>query len=288
MKTLKYINKLGAELEFNNFAPFVLLSFAEKGKVTVYNNKGMSQDGATYLGSTIETSDKTLEIAIIAEDEEMLIHYRDRFNKIFNPKLGEGYLVYKDGVKEVKAKCIIDTLPYFSPVNNKINKCLLTFTASNPFWMDLIESKTEVALWKGDFCFDLEIPAATGIEIGHREPSLIVNVINNGDVECGMRVEFKALASVTNPSITNINTQEFIKINKTIEAGEVITLTTHFGNKKVESIFGGVSSNAFNYIDIGSTFLQLATGDNLLRYDADQGIANLEATLYYMPQYLGV
>lgn len=288
MKKLKYINKLGAELEFTNSAPFLLLNFTEKGKVTVYNNKGMSQDGATYLGNTIETSDKSMELAIIADSEENLIHYRDKFNKVFNPKLGEGYLVYTDDVKEIKTKCILDTLPFFSTVTNKINKCLLTFTASNPFWMDLLESKSEVALWKGDFCFDLEIPEATGIEIGHREPSLIVNVVNNGDVECGIRVEFKALATVTNPSITNVNTQEFIKINKVMAAGETITVQTHFGNKRIDSIYGGIVSNNFNYIDIQSTFLQLHTGDNLLRYNADANIGNLEATLYYTPQYLGV
>jgi hypothetical protein len=288
LKTLTYINKLGAKLEFNNFAPFVLLSFSEKGKVTIYNNKGMSQDGSTYLGSTIEISDKSLEIAIIADSEEQLILYRNKFNKVLNPKLGEGYLVYKDDVKEIKTKCIIDTLPYFSTVNNKINKCLLTFTSSNPFWMDLLETKSEVALWKGDFCFDLEIPEDTGIIIGHREPSLIVNVLNEGDVECGIRVEFKALATVINPSITNINTQEFIKVNKTMQAGEIISLTTHFGNKRINSIIGGVTSNAFNYIDVESTFLQLSTGDNLIRYNADENIDGLEATLYYTPQYLGV
>ena len=78
------------------------------------------------------------------------------------------------------------------------------------------------------------------------------------------------------------------KINKTMAAGEIITLTTDFGNKRVESNLNGVTINAFNYIDIESTFLQLATGDNLFRYDADINIDNLEVTIYYTPQYLGV
>lgn len=288
MKKLKYINKLGAELELNNFAPFLLLSFTEKGKVSIYNNKGMNQDGSTYLGNTIDTSSKSMEVAIIAENEEELINYRNKFNKVFNPKLGEGYLVYTDSIKEIKTKCLVDALPYFSSVNNNVNKCLLTFTASNPFWMDIEESKAEVALWKGDFSFDLEIHEDTGIEIGHREPSLIVNVFNDGDVECGIKVEFKALATVINPSIVNIDSQEFMKINKVMEAGEIITLTTGFGDKKVESNLNGITINAFNYIDFQSTFLQLNTGDNLFRYNADENIDNLEVTIYYTPQYLGV
>lgn len=288
MKTLKYINGLGAELEFSNFPPFVLLSFTEKGKVNIYNHKGMSQDGATYLGNTIDTSDKSIEIAIIAETEEELINCRNTMNKVFNPKLGEGYLVYKDNVKEIKSKCIIDTLPYFTPVNSTVNKCLLTLTANDPFWKNIEETKIDIALWSGDFSFDFEIPESTGVEMGHREPSLIVDVLNEGDVACGFEVKFKALATVVNPSILNIHTQEFIKINKTMEAGEVITVTTYFGNKKVESTFNGATTNAFNYIDFQSTFLQLDTGDNLFRYNADTNIDNLEVTIYYTPQYLGV
>lgn len=288
MKKLKYINKLGVELEFNNFAPFLLLSFTEKGKVTIYNNKGMNQDGSTYLGNTIDTSSKSMEVAIIAESEEELINYRNKFNKVFNPKLGEGYLVYTDSIKEIKTRCLVDALPYFTSVNSNVNKCLLTFTACNPFWSEIEELKTDIALWKGDFSFDLEISEDAGIEMGHREPSLIVNVFNDGDVECGIKVHFKALATVINPSIVNVDTQEFIKINKTMEAGEIIILTTDFGNKRVESSLNGITTNAFNYVDFQSTFLQLNTGDNLFRYDADENIDNLEVTIYYTPQYLGV
>lgn len=51
---------------------------------------------------------------------------------------------------------------------------------------------------------------------------------------------------------------------------------------------GGVKTNVFNYIDLDSTFLQLAPGDNLLRYDAESGIENLDVAIYYRPQYVGV
>jgi len=81
---------------------------------------------------------------------------------------------------------------------------------------------------------------------------------------------------------------EFIKINKTMVAGEVLTISTYFGAKKVESTLNGVTTNAFNFIDLGSTFLQLEIGDNLFRYDTDTGIDNLTVSIYYTPQYLGV
>ncbi|MBU3098389.1 phage tail family protein [Clostridium sp. DSM 17811] len=288
MKTLTYINSNGVELVLTNSAPFVLSSFDISNDVNIYNSKGVNQDGANYLGNTLDIKDISLEVAIMSNNFEEAANYRNLFNKVFNPKIGEGYLVYKDELKERKIKCVINKLPYFDKDSDAtLQTCLISLTANYPFWNDLLESKEEIALWKGDFSFPLKITSA-GIKFGHREPSLIVNVLNTGDVECGMRVEFKALATLTNPSILNVNNQEYIKINKTMVAGEVIAVSTYLGSKKITSTLNGVVSNAFNYIDFQSTFLQLDVGDNLFRYNADTNLDNLEVSIYYQPQYLGV
>ncbi len=130
--------------------------------------------------------------------------------------------------------------------------------------------------------------AKTGIIMGLREPSLIVNALNTGNVESGMIIEFKALGTLTNPSILNVETQEFFKVNKSMVAGEVITVNTNIGAKKVIDNLNGVETNILNLIDLDSTFLQLRVGDNLLRYDADTNLDNLEVNIYYNPFYLGV
>jgi hypothetical protein len=292
-KKLTFINSLGAELEFTNSAPFLLQKFTVSGSVNIYNSKGMSQDGKKYLGNTLDIMDISIEILVMGDNTEGFISYKDKFYKTFNPKIDEGWLVYKDDLKERKVKCIVNKIPFFKAINTMAGTGLISLTANNPYWLDLLESKEEIALWKGDFSFSedgsngFEI-VDDGIEMGHREPSLIVNVNNSGDVECGMRIEFKALATLTNPSILNVNTGEYIKINKSMTAGEVVSVSTYFGNKKVESILNGVTTNAFNYIDWESTFLQLDVGDNLFRYNADTGLDNLEVSIYYMPQYSGV
>ena len=164
---------------------------------------------------------------------------------------------------------------------------VIDLIAPNPYWQDLTQSRSDIAIWQGAFEFPLEIPEE-GIEMGYREPSLIVNVLNLGDVSCGIKIQFKALATVISPSLFNVNTREYINVNKTMEAGEVITVTTGFGDKRVQLIKNGVTTNAFNWIEPTSSFLQLDPGDNLLRYDADEGIDNLEVSIYFTPQYLGV
>jgi len=293
LKKLTYINVSGNELILTNSAPFLLEKFTESESVNIYNFKGVNQDGKTYLDNTLDLKDITLEVAIIATSEAELISYRNQANKVFNPKLGEGYLIYKDDIKERKIKCIINKLPFFNIINNRVSSGLISLTANNPYWTDIFESKEEIALWISSFSFSadgsdgLEL-ANGGIEFGYRAPSLIVNTNNTGDVECGIRIEFKALATVTNPSLLNINTGEFIKINKTMVSGETISVSTYFGDKKITTTLDGVTTNIFNYIDFNSVFLQLDVGDNLMRYDATSGIDNLEVSIYYMPMYLGV
>ena len=126
--------------------------------------------------------------------------------------------------------------------------------------------------------------------MGLKQPSLIINAENDGDVETGIRIEFKARGTVTNPSLFNVETREYIKINKTMVDGEVIMVNTNYGKKKIESILNGVTTNILNLIDLGmgDSFLQLDVGDNLLRYDADINMNNLEINIYFNPKYVGV
>jgi hypothetical protein len=86
----------------------------------------------------------------------------------------------------------------------------------------------------------------------------------------------------------NVDTGEYIKILETIQSGEEIHVFTHFAGKRVTKIIGTTSSNAFNLIDVGSTFLQLAAGRNTLHYDAETNMDLLECTILYHPQFLRV
>lgn len=286
LESIRYINSKGVVVEFTNTTPLILQKFEEVTNTNIYNSKGMRQDGSTYLGNTLSEKDLNLQIKVVEKDSFMLDRTKKRIYEVFNPKLGEGTLIYKDRFKERRIKCIPSDLPYFDADTPSIETCLINLVAHDPYWKDIEETTEEIALWVGTFSFPLEIEEE--IELGYREGSLIVNVNNQGDHETGMKIEFKALATLENPSLLNINTGEFIKINKTMTAGEVITVTTDFANKDVKSTQNGITTNAFNFIDLDSTFLQLYTGENLFRYDADEGLDNLEVTVSFTPRYLGV
>lgn len=292
MKTVKFINGIGAEITLTTDSePFLMEKFSQSTGATQYTVKGSGQDGTKFIENTLNESDVTVKLSVIGNSNDEYMRYTNQIRRIFNPKLGQGYFVYNDGEKDLKLTCVPDKVFFPEEVGRIAGKGIISLTAHDPYWHELLETKEEIALWVGDFEFDiingLQIPEE-GIIMGHREPSLIVNCPNDGDGEAGMIIEFRALATLTNPSLRNVNTQEYVKIIKTMVAGEIIRVNTHFAEEDVEMEINGVTSNAFNYIDEDMTFLKLYQGDNLFRYDAETGLDNLVVNIYRQNKYLGV
>lgn len=286
MTRFTYTNERGQSVTLGNSAPFVVTKVDGLGSPQneIHSQKSPYQDGVTVVNSTLAEQVLAIEGVILGPEREM---YRRKLLQAFNPKL-DGVLRYESGQISREIACVPELAPSFPGEHGKSYQVfLINLICPNPFWQDINTTKEEIAIWRGSFELPMEL-LEEGIEMGYREPSLIVNVFNSGDVPCGMKIQFKALATVVNPSLFNVNTREYFKINRTMEAGEVITVTTHFQKKRVELNKNGVVSNAFNWIDFQSTFLQLDVGDNLLRYDASSGLDNLEVSIYHTPMYLGV
>ncbi|MHB9937901.1 phage tail protein [Clostridium sporogenes] len=288
MQKIIFKNERGQSMELGNSAPFILTKIDLGSlKTTILTSKSPGQDGKTHHGTFLDERILPIEGAIVGDTVEDMYRKRQKLCSIFNPKI-KGTLTYINNASEHVINCIVDSSPTFREQIDDMQEFLIQFYCPNPFWMDLIEEKEEIALWVGDFHFPLIIPPE-GIIMGHRVSNLIVNAKNRGDVECGMRIEFKALATVVNPSLFDVYTRKYIKIKRTLNAGDKLVVNTNFGNKRVEMIrSNGVKQNVFYYIDLNSTFLQLAQGDNLFRYDAEKGLDNLEMALYYKPLYIGV
>lgn len=288
MEKLIFTNNRGWSIELKNSGPFILTKIGGTGspKTTLLTSKAPNQDGKSYHGTLIEERILPIEGAIIGNSIEDVYRKRKELCSIFNPKI-PGTLNYINDFGEYKIDCVIEDSPAFKEKTANIQDFLIQVYCPKPYWLDIYETKEEVAVWVGDFEFNLEVPEE-GIEMGHRVSNLICNVFNKGDVECSMRIEFKALATVVNPSLLNIYTKKYIKVRRTLQEGDKLVIDTSFGNKKIEIVKNNERINVFNWIDLSSTFLQLNVGDNVLRYDAEQGIDNLEMVIYHKPLYIGV
>lgn len=113
-------------------------------------------------------------------------------------------------------------------------------------------------------------------------------VTNDGDVETGMIIVFRARGSVTNPVIYNIETNELFKLNVTMSEGDEIDINTIKKQKSVVLISNGVTTSIIGNLTSNSTWLQLNPGDNLFTVTADVNPQNLDAYCTVTNQYEGV
>lgn len=283
-----YKNEKGQELNLT-CDDIRLLKFDDMSSLDndVKYNSNTRTIGATFIRSKLEPKDPSLTL-LIDVNPKSFNYIKRKIMNIFNPNI-KGSIILKSINGDKKLDLIVTSSPKFSTTSYKYRQEVnIRFIALDPTWKDIDETKTEIALWKGSFMFPLIIPIDEGIKMGYREPSLIATVNNLGDITTGMKIEFKALNTVDTPQLINVETQQFIKINKIMNPGEVITVTTDDTNEKVYCNENNVITNGFKYWDLYSTFLQLEVGDNLFRYDAKEGLDNLEVTISHITKYIGV
>lgn len=260
-------------------------------KGTHHSYKYVNQIGESITNTSLGTRPVTIEGWIVAETENSMTALKSKLNSFINPQESIDMFYGNYTITFVPDESVKYSIS--SAENNEIFcKFQITGTAPNPLFSDNAESRS--AFVTTDACFHFPLVISTsledgGIVFGKRTASLIAKIINNGSVAIGMKIVFKANGTIVNPGLINVNTQEEFIINKTLVAGEEIQINTNVGKKGVKGRVGNAEfSNYFMYKDIDSTWLQLDIGDNLFRYNADEGIENLDVFVYFHNQYLEV
>lgn len=294
---LIYTNERGESIEFSAYsAYFVNVSNDVEGlsdvQNTLYSSSSAGQHGETITGQKIDARQIDIKGCINRRDKDSVLELRRAALRILNPELsGTLTYIYKNFTRVID--CKVDDTPVFS--RKKIfNDFTIQLSCPSPFWREELDEKTDIASWIGSLEFDLEIPEDeesgqdAGMEFDYREPSVIVDVYNSGDVSTGMRIEFRATGTLLNPVLLNMETREYIKINSELKAGDIVTINTEYGSKSAVLLRDGNTEDYFRYVDVDSTFMQLKIGDNIFRYDAESNLDALEVSLYHSNKYLGV
>lgn len=254
----------------------------------VYSTNSMGQHGDTYIGQRIEARNIDILGYINIRDKQQAYELRRKLFKVFNPELS-GILMYEYG----NFRRVIDCRVHGEPKAERKGVLLefnLPLECLNPFWREEREEKEDIANWVAAWEFPCEIEKSNvaSMMFGYRSENVIVDCYNEGDVSTGMRVRFTALGTVTNPILLNVDTGEFIKLNVAMRTGDIIEINTKYGSKGAVLIRDGQKSDYFRYVDVDSTFIQLAIGDNNFRYDAESGVNSMEVSIFYNKEYLGV
>lgn len=260
-------------------------------KGTHHSSKYVNQIGESITSTSLGTRSITIEGWIVAENEKHMTTLKRKLNSYINPQEAID-MFYSDYtiqfVPDESVKYSVSTAE-----NNEIFcKFQIIGTAPNPLFFDNAETSSAFVTTTPSFHFPLIISESLsdkGIVFGKRTASLIATLVNNGAVPIGMKIVFKANGTIVNPSLINVNTQEEFTINKTLVANEEIEINTNIGEKSVRGRIGNADyTNYFMYKNIDSSWLQLDVGDNLFRYNAEDGIDNLDVFVYFYNRYLEV
>lgn len=295
IKELTITNNRGDSIQFGRH--FRLSDdFQLSGLKATVNYSSSTSNGSHYQNTKLENRDYDIPFFIDRKRNsvEWIEERRNEAYKVFNPSTNPMRIdiVTKSG-HEYYLNANLEGAPTFLQGFENDNyawlKGLLQFSSGDPYIYEKEAKSVDVALWIPMFEFPLEIPEE-GIEMGQRSQSLIVNVLNDGQQPTGMTIRFRALGTLSNPSLLNVNTYQSLKLNTGMIAGDLIEVSTYRGRRTVTLIRNNIRMDIFNSLDFpdNAIFLQLEIGDNLFRYDADDGLDNLEVSMNFNPRRIGV
>lgn len=275
-------------------APGYILKSVDWGTIKGTHNtyKYLNQIGVSVNNTSLGTRDIAIEGWIVAQHERDMDKKKATLNAFINPQEPLD-LLYDDYKIQFNPDNTVKYSINYAENNDVICKFQIVGTAHDPMFVDNIENQLNFATTTAGFHFPLVISQQLpegGVVFGSRTDSLIATVINKGSVPTGMRIVLKAKGSVSNPKLINVETQEQLLISKDLVAEEEIEINTIVGSKRVRGRIGETSpfTNYFVYKTLDSTWLQLAVGKNLFRYDADSGLDNLEVFVYFQNRFLEV
>lgn len=251
--------------------------YSVKNKITTSENA--TTDGSTYNGESLEQRN----IVITANVRRNYRQNRDFLARVFRPH-SEGTFIHEEETDRREIKYRVESLE--CEEKGALRSAIISLICTDPYFTDGEDIKIEMTQWHDDWEWELEIPEE-GMEFGHREKETIKQIDNEGVTDVGITITLEADNMVVNPIIYNQTTNETLKLLCTMETYDVITITTIEGNIAVELTRSGVTID-YNYTvdEDNDGYIQLVSGTNVIKYDADEGAEYLNVRIEYRNQFL--
>ena len=246
---------------------------------TINRAKVSTADGTRFNSATVGERNLLLTIYIrqdVARARLNLYKYIATKGYIKVYYQADGLDLYIDGYVETA-----EVDPWTQDQNMQVS-----IICPQPYWRDVSETCTDASVVSKLFSFPFTIDSA-GVELSSVDTASGTLVQNNGQVESGIRFEFKATIRSLQPRIYNLGTGEFIGFYVDMFAGERLVVNTTDGEKSATLIAtDGTHKNVLNRFMEGGTWLKLAPGANELSYTVDEG--EMEMRIYHTNMYQGV
>lgn len=168
-----------------------------------------------------------------------------------------------------------------NPNGTKALTCSTTFICSDPFFKSADSFGKDIAAISSQFYFAWHCPVSETQPVGVYNFERQVSVNNTGDFDTYPVFRIFATGTVSNPKV--LVNGSYVRLIKTLISGDIVEV--NLVDKKV-TLNG---ENCMGVVDRTSSFaeMKLAPGENVVKYEADNGDANMTVNLYYYNQFVG-
>ena len=278
-------NQKGQQLELTNNPAYVITNIDGLSPAEAFINTigRAGQDGSDYNSSKVGERSIILSIAINSPACEN----RNNLYKYFQPSR-RTRLYYINDLHSV----YIDGWCQTSPVDvfGKKQTVVITLLCPDPHWHGVIPVQGITNGTKNLFEFPFSIEDGHPIEFGDKIPLGVHAAIffNDGTINSGVEITLTASGAVDNPQIYHAESDNFIKLNTSMQSGDIITISTYPGKKSVIRLRSGVKKTLVASIDRDSTWLESYPGYNTFILSAYNGINNLDGLITSISNRQGV
>lgn len=293
MFTLKVENIKGKQFELtHNESNYQIVSIdgLNPPNAQINSSKVAGMDGSRFASSQLNERNIVLYIKINGDVEANRLFLYNYFRSKQYCKI-----YFKNSTRDVYAEGYVETIECNLFENGQMMQ--VSIVCHDPYLKAVEEIIADISQVMGLFSFPFAFGAGgvtegtatdDAIEFSIIEKNRVVNLINEGEEPTGVIIDITALGSVSNPIIYNNETREFFALNMSMVAGDRLVIDTNAGEKSVMFIHNGVTQRYLRYVQQGSTWFVLPSGDSQFTYTADDGDEDMQILFKYRTKYEAV
>lgn len=247
-------------------------------------------DGTKYMSAKLEERNIVLTIRINGDVEQNRLNLYKWFRSKHWCKM-----YYSNASRNIYIEGYVETVECDLFVISE--QMQISIICPDPYFQSAQDIVTDISQVLENFAFPFSFGAKgvktstitdDAIEFSTYIQNRIATIYNIGEDDTGLIIEIRTTDTVSNPTIYNVNTREYFKLNTVLSENDIITINTNKGRKSVTLQHGATTTSLINKVDKGSTWFALRVGDNFFTCDSDNGAENMRVKFTHRTRYQAV